>query len=265
MIESGILTILDEDGINNTIERINLCKDWWFPRGIYGGKEKKFAANEDNPIDFYTIGAATYMDDSMMYAMIVEETAPMMKDYFEWLYGCLLYHLTNEIGPCQINEELAPPGFHIFAAKPDEEPRPASKEYLERPCATIHYDEQHRSHKGLWSGYQSSGASVDLENTLSFTLCLAAPETGAGLSTWEEDSVKCYDRNDKYSKHIKSLEYGGYGSPDAVIPYTPGKMFYWIGPLKHQMSPGMDLKLNDKRITLQGHGVKVNDCWELYF
>ena len=265
MITSGILDILDQEGIDNTLERIDLLQEWWIPRGIYSGKEKKFAPDEDNPIDFHTIGAATYMDDPMIYEMIKEEASPMMKEYFEWLYGVIEYHLYDAIGPCRINGDLAPPGFHIFGAKPEQEPKPASKEYLERPCATIHYDEQHLSHKGLWSDYEASDATVDLENTLSFTLCLAAPDTGAGLSTWEEESVKCYDLNDDYSNHVKSLEYGGYGPPDAVIPYIPGKMFYWIGALKHQMSPGFNLGLHDKRITLQGHGVKVNDTWELYF
>lgn len=265
MIQSGILTVLNQDGIDNTLERINLSKEWWVPRGIYSGEKTKFAANEDNPIDFYTIGAATYMDDSMLYAMIAEEAGEMMREYFEWLYQCIRYHLTPEIGPCRISEELAPPGFHIFAPKPDEMPRMASKEYLERPCATIHFDEQHLSHRALWLSYRNTGNVVDLDNTLSFTLCLAAPETGAGLSTWGEESVKCYDLNDEYSKHVKSLEYGEFGPPDAVIPYTPGKMFYFIGPLQHQMSPGMNLGFDDKRITLQGHGIKVNDCWELYF
>jgi len=265
MITSGIVEVLDQAGINNTLERVNLLEDWWIPRGIYSGKEKKFSPNENNPVDFYTIGAATYMDESMIYHMIVEETAPMMKDYFEWLYGCVQYAFYDEIGPCQVNKDLAPPGFHIFSAKPNQTPKPASKEYLERPAATIHFDEQHNQHKALWKSYEDGGATVDLENTLSFTLCLAAPETGAGLSTWGEESLKCYDRNDDYSKHVKSLEYGGYGAPDAVIPYTPGKAFYWIGPLQHQMSPGFNLGLDDKRITLQGHGIKVNAGWELYF
>ena len=54
---------------------------------------------------------------------------------------------------------------------------------------------------------------------MSFTLCLAAPDTGAGLSTWEDDSVKCYDLGDDYISRQGS-EYGGYGPPDAVIPYV---------------------------------------------
>ena len=43
MITSGILDILDQEGIDNTLERIDLLQEWWIPRGIYSGKEKKFA------------------------------------------------------------------------------------------------------------------------------------------------------------------------------------------------------------------------------
>ena len=265
MIESGIIDVFDSEGVEYTIEQIDSLKDWWIPRGIYGGEEKAFAPSEETPIDFYTVGAATYLDRAMVYDMIKEETEPVMREWFEWTYETLLWHLWQEIGPCRFSAELAPPGFHVFSKKPGEPYKVASKEYLERPVATIHYDEQQHSHKKLWDDYISQGANIDLENCLSFTLCLSAPKNGCGLSTWGEDSVKCYDLNDDYSDHVKSLEYGGYGPPDAVIPYVPGKMFYWIGALKHQMSPGFNLGLHDKRITLQGHGVKVNDTWELYF
>ena len=265
MIESGFIKILNDDGVANTLERIDLLSNWWIPRGMYSGEEKTFAPSEDTPIDFYTIGAATYLDQSMVYDMIKEETKPLIDEWFEWLHEVLIYHLWGQIGPCRINADLATPGFHIFSTKPGQPYKSASKEYLERPVATIHYDEQQHSHKALWDEYVEGGAKVDLENCLSFTLCLASPKQGSGLSTWGEESVKCYDLNDEYSKHVKSLEYGGYGPPDAVIPYKPGEAFYFIGPLQHQMSPGLNLDENDRRITLQGHGVKVNDVWELYF
>ena len=54
-MQSGFIDILDQDGINNTIQRIDLMKDWWIPRGIYCG-EGGFTASEENPVDFYTLG-----------------------------------------------------------------------------------------------------------------------------------------------------------------------------------------------------------------
>lgn len=265
MITSGYIDILESDGISNTLERLDLLQEWWIPRGLYSGESKKFAPDESCPVDFYTMGAASYLDESMIYEMINEETAPLMNEWFDWLYQTLEYNLWQVLGPCRRNQDLAPPGFHIFGAKPGQPPKEKSKEYLERPVATIHFDEQQNSHKALWDEYKSAGATVDLDECLSFTLCLSTPTHGSGLSTWGEESLKCYDRNDDYSKHVKSLEYGGYGPPDAVIPYIPGKLFYFVGPLQHQMSPGLNLSAEDRRITLQGHGVKVDGCWELYF
>ena len=60
-MRSGYLEVLDQAVIDNTIERIDLMKDWWIPRGIYCG-EGGFTANQENPVDFYTLGVATYID-----------------------------------------------------------------------------------------------------------------------------------------------------------------------------------------------------------
>ena len=35
MIESGFIKILNDDGVANTLERIDLLSDWWIPRGMY--------------------------------------------------------------------------------------------------------------------------------------------------------------------------------------------------------------------------------------
>jgi hypothetical protein len=262
MITSGYLDVLDQGLIDATLERIDLLHDWWIPRGIYCANTG-FSPSLENPVDFYTLGPATYIDcmvNPMTYYAMSKNTNPLLKEYFGWLYDHIVYHLYREIGPCRLNGTLAYPGFHIFGCKPGEEPKQATKEYMERPSATIHVDLQQEKHLSYWGKYKD----VDLENCLSFTLCLQVPKTGAGLNTWDDESVKCYEMNDDYAKGIKSLEYGAYGKP-TVVPYVPGKMFYFIGPLQHQIAPGYNLTLNDRRITLQGHGVKCDGVWELYF
>jgi hypothetical protein len=262
MITSGYLDVLDQERIDAALERIDLLHDWWIPRGIYCANTG-FSPDAENPVDFYTLGPATYIDcmsNTQMYTMMTMQTNPLLKDYFDWLYDTIIYHIYYEIGPCRLNESLAYPGFHIFGCKPGEDPKVATKEYMERPSATIHIDLQHEKHQSVWNQY----SEVDLENCLSFTLCLEVPKTGAGLNTWNEESIKCYEVNNDYSKAIKSLEYGAYGTP-TVVPYIPGKMFYFIGPLQHQIAPAHNLSLNDRRITLQGHGVKCDGVWEIYF
>ena len=262
MIRAGYIDVLDQSKINAAIERINILHEWWIPRGIYSN-EFGFSYNDSNPLDFYTLGAATYIDcwnGNQMYLQMKEQINPILKDYFDWLYDHVIHYLDQEIGTCELNSNLAHPGFHIFGCKPGQKPKPASKEYMEKPIATIHFDLQQDRHLQVWEKFNK----VDLENCLSFTLCLDSPKTGSALNTWNCEEVKCYEINDDYTRAIKSLKYGEYGPPN-VVPYVPGKMFYFVGPLQHQIAPGYNLSSDDRRITLQGHGVLCDGVWQLYF
>ena len=264
-MRSGYLKVLDKDAIDNTIERVDLLKEWWIPRGVYCG-EGGFTASEENPVDFYTLGVATYIDgitDIQYYYDYIKSQNPVFKDYFSWLYDLVIYNLWGEIGECQVADFLAYPGFHIFGTKPNEPPKMATKTYMEQPSATIHVDLQHEQHEFLWNHFKE----VDLENTLSFTLPIQVPTNGGGLNTWEEESMKQYEIDNKYTKHMKELDYskwGDYGEP-TVVPYKAGEMFWFIGSLVHQIAPAYNADFNDRRISLQGHGVKCDGVWQLYF
>ena len=50
-----------------------------------------------------------------------------------------------------------------------------------------------------------------------------------------------------------------------VAPYTVGKLFYHTGHVLHQIIPGYKLQEGDRRITLQGHGIKCDGKWIIYF
>ena len=134
---------------------------------------------------------------------------------------------------------------------------------MEQPSATIHVDLQHEQHDFLWSHFKE----VDLENTLSFTLPIQVPMNGGGLNTWEEESMKQYEIDNEYTKHMKELDYSKWGDYDepTVVPYTAGEMFYFIGSLVHQIAPAYNADFNDRRLSLQGHGVKCDGVWQLYF
>ena len=264
-MRSGYLKVLDKDAIDNTIERVDLLKEWWIPRGVYCG-EGGFTASEENPVDFYTLGVATYIDgitDIQYYYDYIKSQNPVFKDYFSWLYDLVIYNLWGEIGECQVADFLAYPGFHIFGTKPNEPPKMATKTYMEQPSATIHVDLQHEQHDFLWNHFKD----VDLENTLSFTLPIQVPTNGGGLNTWEEESMKQYEIDNKYTKHMKELDYSKWGDYDepTVVPYNAGEMFWFIGKLVHQIAPAYNADFNDRRISLQGHGVKCDGVWQLYF
>ena len=132
-MRSGYLKVLNQDVIDNTIQRIDLMKDWWIPRGVYCG-EGGFTASEENPVDFYTLGVATYIDgisNLQYYYDYIKNQNPVFNDYFGFLYEHVVHALWNTIGDCQIADFLATPGFHIFGTKPNQPPKMATKMYME--------------------------------------------------------------------------------------------------------------------------------------
>jgi len=52
---------------------------------------------------------------------------------------------------------------------------------------------------------------------------------------------------------------------DQINTYTIGKMIYRIGDIAHQILKKTEFRSHDRRITLQGHGVKCDNVWQLYF
>ena len=265
-MKSGFLDVLNQEQIDIVLKDIDALSDWWIPRGIYSS-DCGFNENQENPVDFYTLGAATYIDGITSieeYYRYTKEQNPVFAQYFGGLYRELMVAFDKVIGKCALWDYLAYPGFHVFSAKPNEPPKMATKMYMEQPSATIHLDLQHEKHEFL---FDNSFKEIDYENVLSFTLPLVVPKNGGGLNTWEEESMKQYEIDNEYTKHMKELDYsqwGDYGEP-TVVPYTAGKMFWFTGKLVHQIAPGFNLDFNDKRISLQGHGVKCDGNWILYF
>ena len=265
-MQSGFLDVLNQSQVDRLLKDINTLQDWWIPRGVWTS-DTGFAPNTDSPVDFYTLGVATYIDgiSSMdQYYHYIKEQNPYFIECFGWLYRKVMFEFDKVIGQCSLWNSVAHPGFHVFSARPNRMPKFGSKMYAEKPSATIHVDLQHEKHELL---FNNSFKDVDYENTLSFTLPLSVPKTGGGLNTWKDESMKQYEIDNEYTRHMKEIDYsqwGDYGEP-TVVPYTAGRMFWFTGRLVHQIAPGFNLSFGDKRISLQGHGVKCDGTWILYF
>ena len=50
-----------------------------------------------------------------------------------------------------------------------------------------------------------------------------------------------------------------------VIPHLEGHSFYYYGMIMHQMILGDNFKKGDYRITFQGHGLKCDGIWRLWW
>ena len=194
---------------------------------------------------FYTLGAASYLDatgSSPRYAAWAREANPVLRERFDWLYARLLQVVQEATGDRVIYAPaLALPGFHIYLSSP----------LFEKPVASIHCDSQFNLHG--WP------ASAELDQPISFTLSVELPENGGGLYTWD---VMASD-----------IESKGPGATDEMMrskerefhSYRVGSLALHSGNLLHQAAPGRALGPEDKRITMQGHGVRVDGVWQLYW
>ena len=197
-------------------------------------------------LPFHTLGAASYLDavgESPAYARLAREYNPLLKAHFTWLYDRVASALANALGaPTAHAEPLGLPGFHIFL----------SDKAFEQPLASVHYDLQYLLHD--WSSHEA-----DLGDPISFTLAIALPRHGGGLRTWDVSNDERRAYADKLPEEL------AHSRPVTHHAYERGHMALHSGHLLHQIAPAVDLLPDDRRITLQGHGVRVGGIWRLYW
>ena len=269
-MEIGSIEILDDSQSKRVVESVDELEKIWVRR-------------EPTPIDFFTIGACTYQDgvaDINNYHRHKELVNPLLMSHFDWLYSAVIEKLSKIIGSIEVVNELGYPGFHVFGHKPDQVSHPICTEAFQKPSASLHFDHQYEEHTDYWDKFDD----VDLKETFSFTLPVELPKNGGGLWIWgnqnvnnlDEDSLfkkymdyfdPRYDRDFWHNKTSPSLsEYDPiYDDKPVVLPYKIGRAQYHIGPVWHQIMPGYELSATDRRISLQGHGVKCDGIWRFYF
>ena len=311
----GYLDILDNEQSKKAVDLVDKIEKLWIRRA-------------PDPMDFFTIGAVTYMEGVTSIKKYHRHRTllnPVLKKHFTWLYDILIEKLSAEVGKCELFDVLAYPGFHVFGHKPGKPTHPDCAERFCKPLASLHVDIQYRDHADVWKTFRE----VDLEDTLSFTLPLELPKYGGGLFVWDwmnmDDGMiakfNFQSNSDKdatlqrFMSHASNVDFknrpeffenpafvstlervtGGadefiqntkdpreskdfwengslpvqydpiYDSAPMVVPYKIGQMFYHTGHVLHQIVPGYKLDVWDRRITLQGHGVKCDGVWKLYF
>lgn len=238
---------------------------------------ERYYENLPEGFGFKTLGAATYLhfpeDTGEKYNRIKNKINPILMKNFRWLYDILIIKISEELKEeCVISEDinLAFPGFHIFY--------PHEKcEYVSNPA---HLDYQWMDHLDR---LKQQFNDVDDNKFLTFTLSIKLPKNGAGLYYWDlPDYNKQYSfiEAEKIVGHILGeannifATYGDYVPREqyekvttpSVLKYKEGYMTIFTQPILHQIMPFTTGWLpEDKRITLQGHGIKCDDIWRLYF
>ena len=83
--------------------------------------EKVGIRRAPNPMDFFTVGACTYLEGVENIAKYHKHRRvmnPVLMKHFTWLYNILVEKLSTVFGPVEVVDELAYPGFHVFGHKP---------------------------------------------------------------------------------------------------------------------------------------------------
>lgn len=217
--------------------------------------------------DFYTLGAASYLDavaDVDDYAARAARLNPILGARFRGLYAAVVSSLSTVFGDCALHDPLAYPGFHVFGHRPGVVNGRFTMTAMQALTASIHSDRQFEPHGAVWSRF----SYVDLDHTMTFTLALELPARGAGLCVWGDDTMAGYGDDDAFAAHVQNdIDFRTLKGvePPMVIPYRTGSLFYFVGLQRHVIAPSWDLSPGDRRITLQGHGTRCDGVWRLYF
>lgn len=199
--------------------------------------------------EFYTLGAASYLDDAPAYEARRTELNQVLLKCFAPLYAHLLDRVGAVLGaPAVMAAGKAVPGFHVWGVPG----------IPTGPHASLHFDLQYL--KSVWP----DGAPATAASAMSFTLPLQLPRRGAGLSLWDVtyERVQDFCARTSFSGTLDDL------LPlfaERVEPYVRGELIAHSGHQLHRIAPVDEVFPDDLRITLQGHGRLIGGAWHLYW
>lgn len=228
------LLLLGEAACDSAVDEVLRHRALWTRRGA---------------IEFYTFGAASYLDRGPDYDARAAALNPVLLAQFAPLHAHLRARLAAALdAPVMFADAKAVPGFHIWGVPgiPTE------------AGASLHFDLQHEHLR--WPESARAGADY----ALSFTLPLRLPRRGGGLSLWDTT----YERVTDF--YAQSAFRGSLADllplfVERVEPYACGELVMHSGHQLHRIAPTPAVDPDDLRITLQGHGRFWDGCWHLYW
>ena len=233
IVNIDVLTIAECQVVRDTVQRMGTS---WVRR---------------SDLPFFTLGAASYMDAARNKADYYQNASiynPLLRDSLSWVYERLTSCLEDYLkAPVTLHSSQALPGFHIFLADPG----------FHQLRASIHRDLQYALLNWEYPD------ETDFQHPISFTLAIAVPHFGAGLYLWNlchEEMLGLSQPEIEQLIRSRSRHYH---------TYELGKLAIHSGHQVHQMGPAIakeqSLRLEDERITLQGHGLLCQGTWQLYW
>jgi len=238
------LTLLDKKEAGKIREKIDELNNYWVLRDQHS---------------LYTLGASAYLDSptketvekfslletpSNQYKNRIADNNHILWNNFEELYLRIQIKLSEELARQVVYASgKALPGFHIFNAH---------DYYSDVNSHVPHFDRQYEQLD--WG----TDVEVGTAETLSFTLPIELPKTGAGLYLWQVYLGEVLGMNKTSAlAHIKKAQVNHHS-------YTLGEMLCHSGHQLHRIAPWRSIQ-GDQRITMQGHGILLDNIWHIYW
>lgn len=201
---------------------------------------------------FHTFGRASYIDVSASpdpegdYYSALSDTNAILSQDFAWLLERVRLVLADALqAPVGFLEGLALPGFHIF------------------DCAAIGGQKTARVHFDLQYAALRFPVAPDFGSAISFTLPIVLPKCGGGLDVW----------NVTHEEYLRATRGRAGMGPDVFarrrrprrVGYRPGRLVLQRRHLLHRIATMRPVRATDRRVTLQGHGLRFGGAWKLYW
>lgn len=208
-------------------------------------------------IEYFTLGTASYLDGAIFslrrnksrddYLAAAAATNSILSIEFGELYNDLLAFLKDQLQePVNYDEHLALPGFHIFEFD-------GAQLEVGDPAERAHFDMQ----------FARAIPGAIPEATISFTLPLKQPSGGAGLAIWPlRREVVLQQRRNGARQSMRTF---ARQNPCERVKYTIGQMIMFDGFLLHAIDSPQVSAPQGQRITLQGHGIRNDGRWTIYW
>ena len=194
---------------------------------------------------FYTLGAAAYLDATDArdaYLAAARDTNPILQENFGAVLELVREFFEELLGDAAFySPHLALPGFHVFTSL-------HANLGTEDIAPRAHFDMQ-------WT---EATPEQEPEATLSFTLPIEQPSSGACLAVWP------FRYADALRLDYAACDYAAQ-NPWQRVAYEPGRIVVHDGHILHAIGPRATAAPNEYRITLQGHGVRMPAGWMLYW
>ena len=188
---------------------------------------------------FWTLGAASYQDNPKAYPAIANAFNLIISQGLGKVHDrvneVLAEHFGKPIG--HMVSGVALPSFHVFDHTSNGL---KGHPHIDEPYTRVDF------------------TMLDWSEPFSFTIPVCMPKAGAGVDFWwdatDEDIEKYY------------AEHRIEDAPEpSFVPYELGKVYIHDGLTPHRIASVAPLGEYEFRITLQGHGIHVEDGVIVYF